>query len=101
MNRRGFLRSAGASIALASVSRYVEALADTRNRVGLIGTGWYGKCDLFRLLQVAPAEVISLCDVDSRLLADAATQVAARQTSKKTPRTYRDYREMLAQKDLD
>src|SRR6185436_5663785 len=39
--------------------------------------------------------------VDSRMLADAATQVAARQRSKKTPRTFRDYREMLAQKDLD
>jgi len=35
------------------------------------------------------------------LLADAATQVAARQASKKTPRTYADYRTMLAERDLD
>ena len=76
-------------------------MADVRKRVGLIGSGWYGKCDLLRLLQVAPVEVVSLCDADARMLDDAAAQVAARQASKKRPRIYRDYREMLAEKDLD
>ncbi len=101
MLRRDFLKSASAALALTSLPRYAEALADTRPRVGLIGTGWYGKCDLLRLLQVAPVEVVSLCDVDRRMLADAADQVAARQTSRKPPRTYGDYREMLREKDLD
>jgi predicted dehydrogenase len=99
MNRRDFLKSAGAAAALAAVPRYAWAAAP--KRVGLIGTGWYGKTDLFRLLQVSPVEVVSLCDADSRMLADAAAQVAARQVSKKTPRTYSDYRKMLAEKDLD
>lgn len=70
-------------------------------RVGLIGTGWYGKSDLFRLIQVAPVEVVSLCDPDKRLLAEAAEMVGARQRSKKVPRTYGDHREMLKEKDLD
>ena len=70
-------------------------------RVGLIGCGWYGKCDLFRLLQVAPVDVVSLCDVDSKMLANAAEQVSQRQASKKLPRTFADYREMLKEKDLD
>src|SRR5207244_1793050 len=70
-------------------------------RVGLIGCGWYGKCDLFRLLQVAPVEVVSLCDVDKQMLAGAAEMVAQRQVSKKTPRTFADYRTMLKEKDLD
>jgi predicted dehydrogenase len=70
-------------------------------RVGLIGTGWYGKADLFRLIQVAPVEVVSLCDVDRRMLADAAEMTATRQASKKRPRTFADYRQMLAEKDLD
>jgi predicted dehydrogenase len=102
MNRRQFLTS-GAALAVASsgLGRYAEAFADTPLRVGLIGTGWYGKADLFRLIQVAPVEVVSLCDVDSAMLADAAQQVAGRQVSKKTPRTYGDYRRMLAEKDLD
>ena len=65
MRRRHFLRTGGAAaVALAGFRRYAEVFADTRLRVGLIGTGWYGKCDLFRLLQVAPVEVVSLCDVD-------------------------------------
>src|SRR4051812_15043196 len=59
------------------------------------------KIDLFRLLQVAPVEVVSLCDVDKRMLAEAAEMVAARQASKKAPRTYGDFREMLKEKDLD
>ena len=50
-------------------------------RVGLIGCGWYGKCDLLRLIQVAPVEVVSLCDVDKKMLAEAAEIVAPRQAS--------------------
>jgi predicted dehydrogenase len=101
MKRRQFLASGAATLAHARFSRYAEALADTRLRVGLLGSGWYGKCDLLRLIQVAPVEVVSLCDVDTAMLADAASQVATRQASKKTPRTYTDYRKMLAEKDLD
>jgi predicted dehydrogenase len=48
-----------------------------------------------------PAEVVSLCDVDSAMLAAAADIVAARQSSKKKPRTYGDYRAMLKERDLD
>ena len=102
MSRRLFLRTGSAAVAaLSGLHRYAEALADARLRVGVIGTGWYGKCNLFRLLQVTPAEVVSLCDVDSEMLRDAAGQVAARQSSRRTPRTYRDYRAMLAERDLD
>ncbi len=104
MNRRSFLRTTalGAS-AYVSTTRFPHAaeFADVKKRVGLIGTGWYGKIDLLRLVQVAPVEVVSLCDVDSVMLADAAALVATRQASKKTPRTYRDFREMLKEKDLD
>ena len=75
--------------------------ATKSGEVGLIGCGWYGKGDLFRLIQVAPVEVVSLCDVDRNMLADAADIVATRQKSKKRPRTYSDYREMLREKDLD
>jgi predicted dehydrogenase len=102
MERRHFLRTGtAAALGLSGFHRYAEAFADTRLRVGVIGTGWYGKCDLFRLMQVAPVEVVSLCDVDSVMLRDAASQVAARQASRKTPRTYGDYRKMLAERDLD
>jgi predicted dehydrogenase len=102
MDRREFLRTGGAlAVAASGLGRYAEALADTRLRVGLIGCGWYGKIDLVRLIQVAPVEVVSLCDVDRAMLAAAAAQIAARQSSGRTPRTYHDYRAMLAEKDLD
>ncbi|HNU98501.1 MAG: Gfo/Idh/MocA family oxidoreductase [Verrucomicrobia bacterium] len=104
MNRRTFLQTAGlgaAGLVFAPRSTYAEEFADLKKRVGLIGTGWYGKCDLLRLIQVAPVEVVSLCDVDKRMVAEAAEIVAGRQKSGRTPRTYGDYRDMLKEKDLD
>lgn len=80
---------------------YEERFADRKLRVGLIGTGWQGKVDLFRLIQVAPVEVVSLCDVNAKHLNEAARLVEQRQISKKIPRLYNDYREMIAAKDLD
>lgn len=100
MNRRGFLQTGAALLLSARGARAFE-FASRRLRVGLIGCGWYGKTDLFRLIQVAPVEVVSLCDVDRRMLAEAAELVAQRQASRKTPRTYTDYRKMLAERDLD
>src|SRR5512134_1813257 len=101
MDRRRFLETGALALAWSRVPAYAAELADQKKRVGLIGSGWYGKCDLIRLIQVAPVEVVSLCDVDKRMLAEAADQIAARQASKKRPRTYADYREMLKEKDLD
>jgi predicted dehydrogenase len=101
MDRRRFLSTAAGGLAL-SAGGYALPYADQKpRRVGMIGCGWYGKSDLLRLIQVAPVEVVSLCDVDKRMLAEAAEIVASRQASKKKPRTYTDYREMLKEKDLD
>jgi len=100
MNRRDWLKNTVAATAAAQSS--VPAFAqEKRRRVGLIGCGWYGKIDLLRLIQVAPVEVVSLCDVDRNMLSEAADIVASRQRSKKKPRTFSDYREMLKAKDLD
>src|SRR6266568_3005487 len=101
MNRRKFLKTSATALALSTLPNYAAEFADQKKRVGLIGCGWYGKCDLFRLIQVAPVEVVSLCDVDKRMLVEAAEMVAARQASKKKPRTYGDYRELLKEKDYD
>ena len=101
MNRRKFIQVGAAGLALSALGNYAAEFADQKKRVGLIGCGWYGKCDLLRLIQVAPVEVVSLCDVDKQMLAGAAEIIASRQASKKKPRTYHDYREMLREKDLD
>lgn len=102
MNRRTFLQSGAAGLVLSTAARQAHALAaDKPRRAGLIGCGWYGKCDLLRLVQVEPIEVVSLCDVDKNMLEGAAEIVSQRQASKRKPRTFGDYRELLKQKDLD
>jgi predicted dehydrogenase len=101
MLRREFLKKTAAAVAVSGIPVHAEQLAGMRKRVGLIGPGWYGKSDLLRLVQVAPVEVVSLCDVDKRMLAEAGELVASRQVSKKTPQLFSDYREMLRQRDLD
>jgi predicted dehydrogenase len=109
MKRRTFLQAsataaaaaaAGSSLAAAGLGESARA-AGAGKRVGLIGAGWYGKADVLRLIQVAPVEVVSICDVDRRMLGEAADLIASRQASKATPRTFTDYKKMLAEKDLD
>src|SRR5260370_35229512 len=100
MNRREFLSGGTLGLGL-SANLVAEQLGDQKaKRVGIIGPGWYGKSDLFRLIQVSPVEVVSMCDVDKQMLSQAAEMVAGRQASKKTPRLFGDYREMLKEKDL-
>ena len=62
INRRLFLRTATASLALSAIGAHGLDIVNPQKalRVGLIGTGWYGKSDLFRLMQVAPVEVVAL-----------------------------------------
>src|SRR5947208_3794078 len=103
VNRREFITKSAAVIAASRLSRY-ETLASqigANKRVGIIGPGWYGKSDLLRLVQVAPVNVVSMCDVDSRMLNAAADLVAMRQLSKQRPRLYNDWRKLLAEQDLD
>ncbi len=102
MNRRDFLRTGAAGLALSTLGQQVRGWAEAANpRVGLIGSGWYGKCDVLRLIQVAPVNVVSICDVDKKMAAEAAELIASRQASKKAPRIFHDYRQLLAEKDLD
>jgi predicted dehydrogenase len=96
MNRRLFLQAGAAGLLLPGA----RAQAKPR-RVGVIGPGWYGKADLFRLIQIEPVEVVALCDVDKQMLANAAEMTATRQKSRKKPRMFADYREMLKQEQMD
>ncbi|MBN1854313.1 MAG: Gfo/Idh/MocA family oxidoreductase [Pirellulales bacterium] len=102
MNRRDFFRAGTAAMAFSTLNASAFASSSNRpRRVGLIGCGWYGKCDLTRLMQIENVEVVSLCDVDRKMLEHAGDLIANRQVSKKKPRLYEDYRAMLAEKDLD
>lgn len=104
MQRRNFLKYAGLSSAALSAGAVVgaeEPASEKTYRVGLIGAGWYGKMDLFRLLQVAKVEVVSVCDVDQETLDEAANLIAKRQASHNVPEKFKFYGDMLAKKNLD
>lgn len=100
MNRRSFFTT-GLAGAAAARTWGQDLTGGKPLRVGIIGSGWYAKSDVLRLIQIAPVEVVSICDVDKKMLAEAADIIAGRQKSGKKPRTYTDYREMLKEKDLD
>lgn len=102
-NRRHFIKGTAAGLTLASFGAFNLSLAENQKsyRVALIGTGWYGKSDLFRLIQVAPVEVVALCDVDRIRLREAGELVSQRQASGAKPKLYADYQEMLDENELD
>ncbi|MCA9152351.1 MAG: Gfo/Idh/MocA family oxidoreductase [Planctomycetales bacterium] len=99
MDRREFLQTGvGAATTLGALHTGAYAAGkDTTLRVGLIGCGWYGKTDLFHLMQVAPVDVVGLCDVDQQAAQHAAELVAGRQPSGKQPPLFGDYRKLLSE----
>ncbi len=102
ISRRRFLQTASAGLALSTLGAYGADLVNRKpRRVGLIGAGWYGKSDLWRLLQVAPVEIVALADPDRQMLAGALEIARQRQPAARTPRTFADYREMLRQEKFD
>jgi len=99
IHRRQFIRNTSAALALAALRPgKLNFLSDApTRRVALIGTGWYGKSDLFRLIQVAPVDVVALCDPDKHQLDKAADLVSQRQQSHKKPALYGDYKKLLSE----
>jgi predicted dehydrogenase len=95
MNRRQFLGSSLAALAIPASGVYARYGSSKPKRAALIGCGWYGKIVLFRLLQVAPVEVVGLADVDRKVLEEAGDLVAQRQKSGKKPALYKDFRQLL------
>lgn len=95
MNRRTFVSSlAVAGAAVATRSRLLAADAKPRPRVGVIGSGWYGGVNLEIFARCTAVDFVSLCDVNQRNLQKTLQLVAQHQTA--VPRTFTDYREMLA-----
>jgi predicted dehydrogenase len=103
LHRRQFIRNTSATLALAAIGRYGLDIFNQAppRRVALIGTGWYGKSDLFRLMQVAQVDVVARCVVDKNLLTEAAQMVTQRQAAKKKPALYGDYRQLLSEQKPD
>ncbi|MDQ5977515.1 MAG: hypothetical protein QG602_487 [Verrucomicrobiota bacterium] len=95
MNRRTFVSSlALAGAAVATSRRLHAASAQPRLKIGVIGCGWYGGVNLGVFARCASLQVVALADPNPGSLATTRKQVAGIQSE--VPRTYADYREMLA-----
>jgi predicted dehydrogenase len=101
VGRRRFLTTSSAVVATGLLGADGADVAAKPRRVGLIGAGWYGKSDLWRLVQVAPVEIVALADPDRRMLEGAVGIAEQRQASHARPAAYGDYRRMLADHELD
>jgi predicted dehydrogenase len=102
INRRRFLQTSSTALAASVLGAFGQDLVNRKpRRVGLVGAGWYGKSDLWRLAQVAPIEIAGICDPDKNMLAGAVEIAKQRQKSGKEPRTFGDYRKMLAEEKFD
>ncbi len=115
--RRTFLKTAGRGVAAASVAAGFPAIVPAsvfgqiapskRINVGAIGTGRISRGhDLPGIWQHDSARIVAVCDVDGRRVAEAKTLVNgyyAKATGKPHDgvTAYADYRDLLANKDID
>jgi len=98
MNRRNFLQRSAAATAFAALPfsiRGAEKSGGRKFRTVLIGCGWWGNNILREAMASGSCEIVGLCDVDARQF--EATLAHVRTGTGDTPKTFKDYRELLAQ----
>ena len=101
MNRRDFLKSAGAGLGLLVLPRWARGAAPSDTVVmGHIGVRGIGGEHLRWFLPQPDCRVAALCDVDSVVLAAKLKQVHAHYGDE-SANGYCDFREMLDRKDID
>lgn len=102
--RRAFLKAAASGAGSLAASALIARAAPQRGAndaisVGLIGCGSRGPY-LSYVFQLMPnVRLVAACDVHEQRLAAAVKQ--AEGVSGEKPRAYRDYRQLLADKDID
>ena len=101
LNRRQFLgRTATAVLVAGTMARGKVFGANNRIRVCTIGFNGQGHSHINDILGLKEeAEYVALCDVDAKVRERGAKTVAEAQG--KAPRTYKDIREALEDKEID
>ncbi|MBX6314919.1 MAG: Gfo/Idh/MocA family oxidoreductase [Isosphaeraceae bacterium] len=97
ITRRGFVGAMG--VAALSAGRATAIAANDRVRLGLIGAGSRGNQLLGPFLNRPEADFLYVADVDDRHAGETADRIEKKQGRR--PKTMRDYRAMLEDKDLD
>ncbi len=102
-NRRNVLKLLAASTVAPLIlpSRLFGADAPSNKvTLGCIGVGWQGGGNLDNFLAQADCQVVAICDVDEKHLQEAIDKVNARYGNEDC-KGYKDFRELLARKDID
>ena len=101
LSRRDLLKAAGAATAVAAT---VQAAAPAIQKVraandqvqyGMIGTGSRGSYLLKHLKNIDSGRCVALCDINAENLKHGVETIG------NNPKTFKDYRELLAQQDVD
>jgi predicted dehydrogenase len=105
MKRRHFVKNLSLTTAGLAVlpSGYAFFKADKKVRLGIIGVGLRGQNHLENMLRRPDVDVVSICDINSRMLDDAKTLI--QKSGKAQPKVYTGdvhaYRNLLAAKNID
>src|SRR3954467_13805106 len=99
VTRRDVLKTAGAVTAVAAAVQGAPAIqkvraANDQVQFGMIGTGGRGTYLLKHMKGIDSGRCVALCDINKEALDGAAKEIG------NNPKTFNDYRELLAQKDV-
>jgi len=100
LSRRDLLKAAGAVTAAAAAVQGAPAIqrvraANEQVQFGMIGTGSRGTYLLKHLKTIDNGRCVALCDINAENLGHGVQTIA------NNPKTFKDYRELLALKDVD
>jgi predicted dehydrogenase len=104
MKRRTFVKNSGLAMAgLSLTTPTPKASPNPRIRLGIIGTGLRGQNHIDNALRRNDVDILSICDVDERMLQMTADII--KKSGKSMPRVYTGdpyaYRQLLDAKNLD
>lgn len=100
MKRRTFIEKSAIGVAAITAPVYISPFAsESKLKVGLIGAGWYGMVISKAALKAGGIEIVAVCDVDSKHLAESAGELEQLQGRK--PKTYKYYNDLIDMKGLD
>src|SRR5438067_2825025 len=100
VSRRDFVKTASAVTAAAAAVEGAPGIqkvkaANDQVQFGMIGTGSRGSYLLKHLKGIDNGRCVALCDINPDSLQNAANIIGT------NPKTFKDYRELLAQKDVE